>query len=215
MDKLFIIAKANYSIKIPKDYIDSNKKNKIALITTIQYLHIVDNIVRDNDNFLLGGQILGCRGEEAINLKDKINHYLYIGSGRFHPLNIAYKTNKRVDCYNPQTKELTTITKEEILKFTQKLKGLYLRFLSSKNIGIMISTKPGQNNLKKALDFKTRFEHEKTFYFFLADTFFPSDLENYKEIDLFINTACPRIIEDYYPKPVLSLDYLEEILLKK
>jgi len=73
----------------------------------------------------------------------------------------------------------------------------------------LITTKPGQNNLKKALELKSNDKYkDKNFYFFLDDTVNFAELENFNFIDCWINTACPRIAFDdsiKMIKPILNI----------
>ena len=46
---------------------------------------------------------------------------------------------------NPFTNEAKVLEKEEVEKIKKQEKGGLIRFLSSKNIGIIVSTKPGQD----------------------------------------------------------------------
>ena len=56
-------------------------KGKIGTITTIQYLDQVKKL----KNFIFGGQILGCNIKNAEKINKKVDSFLYIGSGIFHP----------------------------------------------------------------------------------------------------------------------------------
>ena len=47
-------------------------------------------------NSVIGGQITGCNINNALKIKNKVNSFLYIGSGIFHPIEIAIKTKKKV-----------------------------------------------------------------------------------------------------------------------
>jgi len=67
-----------------------------------------------------------------------------------------------------------------------------MQFLNSEKIGILISTKPGQENLKKALSLKNKLKNKKS-YFFLADEIDTRQFENFSDINAWINTACPRL----------------------
>jgi 2-(3-amino-3-carboxypropyl)histidine synthase len=93
----------------------------------------------------------------------------------------------------------------------QKLKrkqGSIAKFYASDNIGVLVSTKPGQNFLKASLKLKQLYP-KKNFYFIVNNNVDFSQLENFPFIECWINTACPRIgIDDVYKfqKPVVNLD---------
>jgi 2-(3-amino-3-carboxypropyl)histidine synthase len=65
----------------------------------------------------------------------------------------------------------------------------YLKFLNAEKIGILVSTKPGQENLKKALSLKLK---NKKSYLFLSNNIDIREFENFG-INSWVNTACPRM----------------------
>ncbi len=81
-----------------------------------------------------------------------------------------------------------------------------MKFLNSEKVGILISTKPGQENLKKALSLKSNNLNGKKFYLFLGNELPSSDFENFAGITSWINTACPRLDFD---SSVMNMSELE------
>jgi len=185
MKTLFIHAESNLDIiKVIKKV---KVKEKLGLVTTIQHLHQLKKAKKLLPNSIIIGNILGCNFEKAKNAK--VNSFLFIGSGKFHPLELALRTNKRVYIANPYNNSISQIKKEEIQKRKQKIKGQQLRFLNARKMGVLVSTKPGQYNLKQALKLKKKYNA----YLFLFNTLKETELENFPQIDSWINTACPRI----------------------
>src|SRR3989339_534122 len=86
-------------------------------------------------------------------------------------------------------------------------KASYVRYLSAKNIGILVSTKPGQENLKQALDFKNNLKDKKG-YLFIANNLNTNEFENFN-IDSWVNTACPRM--DLNNNKIINLKYVNEL----
>ena len=70
-----------------------------------------------------------------------------------------------------------------------------VKFYSSKNIGILVSTKTGQNRFKDAVNLKKKLK-DKDCYLFAADIIDLNQLENFPFIECWVNTACPRIADD-------------------
>lgn len=186
MKKLFIHAKSNLDISPVLKKI--RIKEKLGLVTTIQHLHKLKQAKKILPNSTIIGSILGCRFNKA--LKAKVNAFLFIGSGKFHPLELALQTKKKVYTANPYTNELSQIKKEEIEKRKKQIKGQQIRFLNAKKIGILVSTKPGQCNIKQAVQLQKKYKNS---YLFLFNTLQEKELENFPQIDSWINTACPRI----------------------
>ncbi|MBI4440185.1 diphthamide synthesis protein, partial [Candidatus Woesearchaeota archaeon] len=121
---------------------------------------------------------------------------LYIGSGKFHPIAVALETDKPVFCLNPENGEFSWDVRKDADRIKKQNRVKIIRFLHAKNIGILISTKPGQFNTVWVDELKRKYP-EKIFYTFLFDTLQPGYLEDFPFIDFFVATACPRIQEDH------------------
>jgi 2-(3-amino-3-carboxypropyl)histidine synthase len=194
MKTLFIKVKFKPKIILPKLKI----KEKVGLITTIQFLHqlksIQQQLQKQKITSVIGGQILGCKTEAATRIQDKVEAFLYIGSGKFHALSIAIalKEQKPIYIYNPLTEEFSKLSNQEIRRVEAKKKAAKLKFLSANKLGILVSTKPGQKQLKKAYEIKKSLEKKgKKACVFMFNDFYPEQLENFPEVECWINTACP------------------------
>lgn len=185
MKTFFIPAKSKTSILPVLKKVKLEEKT--GLITTIQYLDQVKNL----KGFVFGGQILGCDIKNAKKIASKIDQFLFIGSGTFHPVYVALKLKKPVYIANPETDEFSQIPIDKIKELENKLRGKLLKFHASKKLGIIVSTKPGQYNIKTAKALQKRLK--KPSFIFIADNINVEELENFPDIDCWINTACPRI----------------------
>ena len=220
-----MMVEGRYKGKLDFANLDCRKlPKKIGLATTVQFLDYVDEIKKflsekGIETFVgrmrqkYEGQLLGCDQGGAEKIKDDVDAFLYIGTGVFHPLGIAINIGKDVFCYDPLSAKMSTIDNSQVESYNKKRKGAYLRFLHSKEIGILVSLKPGQNQFKRALELRKSFA-DKNFYVFGFDTLDFSQLENFPFVECWVNTACNRIIDDYekFPKPVVDLG---DILLRQ
>ena len=199
--------------------------NNIGLATTVQFLDYIEeikkfleshgkNIFVDKMRQKYEGQLLGCDVGGADKIKDKVDAFLYIGTGVFHPLGIALNIDKDVFCYDPINAIFSKIDRNHVEKYNKKRKGAYLKFLESKEIGILVSLKPGQNNYKKAAELKKKLT-DKNCYIFASDTIDFGQVENFPFIQCWVNTACNRILDDYdkFPKPLVDLSDIEKMEL--
>lgn len=205
MKTIFIETK--YSGEIDFSKINAEKlPEKIGLAATVQFVDYLTEAKKyletKGKKIFIGkgkqkypGQVLGCEQSSALELSNKVNAYLYIGDGRFHPVGIALKTKKDVFTFNPFSNEFKKIERKEIEIIERKRQGQLAKFYSSKEIGVIISTKPGQNRLEQAKKLAKKFP-DKNFYYILFDNVDYSQLENFNFIQSWINTACPRIEED-------------------
>jgi len=108
------------------------------------------------------------------------------------------------------TDNLFELDRKEIEQILKRQKGALLKFHASNNIGIIISTKPGQHFPNKADKLKEKYP-EKKFYIFVTDSLDFNEIENYPFIDVFVNTMCSRIALDdtnKIKKPIINADEL-------
>ena len=117
---------------------------------------------------------------------------LLIGSGKFHAVSLTLETNLPI--YILDNNNFQKISEKEIQNLKIQQKASYVKFLNAKEIGILISTKPNQQNLKKALEIKDGLKNQdKSSYLFIANDINTSEFENFPQIQSWINTACPRL----------------------
>ena len=195
MKVLFLESKSQ--IKISRNLLDKLKLPKrIALVSTIQQLHILNEIKDYLENkghsVVIGGQVIGCNVISAFKVKDDVDAILYIGSGEFHPIEVARKTGKKVIKLNPYTKVISEISEKEVKDYERKIRGKLAKFYNAKKIGIIVSLKPGQQLLWKAEKF-VRDHKDKECFIFVINDVRKEELENFNDIEYWVNTACSRI----------------------
>lgn len=201
MKTLFLEAKWKGKVELDEKMI-KKLPAKLCLIASVQFVdHLEDvkkQLEKKNKKVFLKkgkqkhfGQVLGC-DFSAVG-KEKV--VLYIGDGNFHPLGAAL-TGKEVFCFNPINKRFSKVSKKEVESYNKKKKAAYVRFLSSDKIGVLVSSKQGQNKLKEALKLKNKFK-DKEFYYFVFDTLDLKEVENFPFIEAWVNSACPRIFDDF------------------
>jgi len=158
------------------------------------------------------GMILGCTYNFVKNMDKKIDAYLIITSGKFHGLAIALKSSKKVFVYDVEKKKIINL-EEEKKRLKKIIEWNKSKFKEAKKIGLLISVKAGQfqspHSLKKKIE-----SLGKEVYVFVMNEITPEKLEGL-DVDLFINTACPRIgMEDLpnYKKPILNAEEILDFL---
>lgn len=197
MEKIFIPAysKEKFALKL-KDFLKLPRQ--IALVYSIQYYKQALNLKAflEKNKFKISkfSQTLGCLNQSF--LKDT-KAVLLIGSGRFHAVSLAIESSLPIYIY--EAGKIEKISEKEIKELKSKKKVAYMHFLSSNNIGILVSNKPGQQKLEEALEIKCSLESKfknKKFFIFLSNNINTSEFENFG-IASWINTACPRLDFDY------------------
>ena len=219
MKTVFINAKYTGKVELNKIELDKLPK-RIGIVTTAQFLDNIKDMIgylkNNGKEIYIGknkqkfnGQILGCDVSAAEKIKEKVDAFLYIGSGNFHPLGVALKTNKDVFIFNPATSIFSKLDNNEIENYKKMKKAKYVKFLHSDNIGILVSTKPGQCSYNKAVEIKKNLESKgKKAFIFAFDTLNANEMENFPFIDFWVNTACPRIADDEDKKNVIDMSEL-------
>lgn len=223
MKTFFIEAKYKEKFELPDEVIDLLPK-RIALFTTVQFLDSIAGIKKqlekkgkkvlllkaEHTKYL--GQLLGCNIKKFDKGEEGFDAFLYIGDGMFHPKALVLKNHKPAFAYNPFSKKYFELEPKDVEDMNKKVKCALLKFMSSKEIGVLISTKPGQQQIKKAYDLEKKYT-DKNFYFLLFDTIDFGELENFPFIECFVNTACPRIAYDEAEKirkAVVNVDDLPQ-----
>ena len=190
MKVFFIPAKSKTDIgESIKEVALSKLKGKVGLVTTVQYLDQVRNLNIPNSVF--GGQILGCNTSQPEKIAKDVDCFLYIGSGDFHPLEVLLKLGKPTFIFNPETKQFSQLDPEILDDSEKRLRGKLSKFYSAENIGILVTKKPLQKDLISALKLKKQLNKRSHIFFF--DNLNEMDLENFPQVDFWVNTACPRI----------------------
>ena len=224
----FINAESSLDVtKVIKKSIPHLKGKNIGLVTTAQHIHKLNEakeiLEKNNYTVTIGkgdkriekeGQILGCNFSTANSIKEKIDSYLYIGSGDFHPLGLILSTKKPVIVANPYTNKIRDVElndlKDSILR---QRYGAIARSKDAKTFGILMGIKRGQQRRKETNKLKEIIRSKgKKCYVIALDYFSANALENFRDIDCFVSTACPRIaIDDYmqYKTPILTPIELE------
>ncbi len=226
----YIEAESNKDIsKLIEKASEKIKEKKIGLIAVVQFVHQIEKakeilekagkegfISNPKGHSKYKGQILGCDISAATSISEKVDVFLYIGGGEFHPLPIAVETGKKVYLANPEQDKVEELSGLKD-KFLRKRFAQIEKSKKADKFGILTTTKKGQNRIKLAEKLKKMIEKEgKEAIILVFNTINPSDLINYR-LDAYVNTACPRIAMDtlQYDKPLLSPQELEIVLGKR
>ncbi len=195
------------------NYIKKSNHKTIALFASVQFCQQLDSIKEQLKKLKIkvvtskakrcseAAQLLGCDcSTDSLNLSGDVDAFLYVGDGKFHPLALVYGQNgnnafKEIICYDPKNNQFTILTKKDVEPNLKRYKGALAKFYSAVNIGVIISLKPGQEYYKKSLELEKKYP-DKQFYYFVDNEVSFNQLENFNFIDVWVNTACPRIALD-------------------
>jgi len=211
MKLILIDAKYKGPVKLTSEALSQLKKfKKIAVYTTTQFNHKLPDVLkqikkagievtssqpeRTNAKF----QILGCDMYHGnLKLEEDVDAYLYLGDGKFHPNALLFQeadadTNKVVVMFDPTNNKTQILNKKDIQRVLGKEKANIKRFLMAKSVGVIVTTKPGQEHFHYYKKLEKKYP-DKKFYAFVCDTVSFSEMDNFPFIQAWVNTACPRI----------------------
>ena len=184
------------------------EEERIGLLTSIQYEDLLDSVVSALKEIgkkpVIGGNILGCFTENAERIKDGVDCFLFVGSGRFHPLGIKGKKTYVLDL------ERKGVEPADFSLLEKKRYARIAKAIEAKSFGILVSSKKGQYDLDQALKTKKHLEKkDKKAFILIMDEVSNEKLEGIR-VDAFINTACPRIADDIR-KTIINASDLKEV----
>ena len=182
----------------------------VGLAATVQHIHQLREVARalEKRNFTVvigpsgsrvshDGQVLGCDYSSAVSISEKVDGFLFVGGGRFHPLGLAISTGKPVAAADPYQMSATEINEAEIKKLAMKRMAAITAAKAAKRFGIIVSIKPGQLQLEAARSMRSKLhERGREAAIICVDEVRADSFLNFSEVDAFIDTACPRIALD-------------------
>jgi 2-(3-amino-3-carboxypropyl)histidine synthase len=197
------------------------KWSKIGLATTVQHVQTLDEVreilIRAGKTVVIGdtrrlnypGQVVGCDYSNAISVAKGVEAFLFIGGGQFHALGVALSTSKPTVVVDPYDDTVFSIDQEAERIFKQRWASIE-EAQKGKTYAVLVGLKPGQKRLEEALKVKTMLEEKgKTAHLFAVREITPEVLMEFPTVDVFVNTACPRISLDdavKFRKPVLTIN---------
>lgn len=193
----------------------------IGLFTTVQFLNQLSQLETflksKKKKVLIGkpsyralekGQVLGCDITSPKSIAEKVDCFVYLGTGFFHSISVALETNKPVYQANPTAGIVKLLDEKELNRYKILRKNAISKAKSAKIYGILVCTKKGQCDLKSAESIKKSLEKKgKKAYIFMFETIIPESLLDFPQIEAWVNTACPRMaIDDIerFEKPIVN-----------
>ncbi len=202
-----------WTIDVKLDGVDFSviKEKRIGLLTTIQHLVVLSDvkIALENQGMeaLIGGQVIGCWFANAEKIADRVDAFLYIGSGRFHPLGIGNRKIYSLDTERMKVEQIDTSSIEK-----RRYANIY-NAKGARTFAILVTTKKGQNELLgKAEKIKETIKRNGRDAFVLVMNEINDAALAGVMADTFVNTACPRIVEDHFSKPIINTEDLDKVL---
>jgi 2-(3-amino-3-carboxypropyl)histidine synthase len=191
---------------------------RLGLVASVQHLGLLDPLTaalgatgrtvrvgRGDRRLAYTAQALGCNYTGAEAVANDVDAFLFVGTGRFHPVGLAFAVDRPVWSLDPLRSHLEPpIDRGSLIRRRQLTVA---RARDARHWGILVSTFAGQNRMPSALALQERARAKgRDAEVLVFDRLDPRDLEG-RALDAYVNTACPRIALDdseLYPKPVLT-----------
>ena len=202
---------------VTKKCINLFKGKTISLITDSQHLNQIKSIKKtleeNNVSVKIGkgkgqlndGQVFGCEFYPAIETAVEVDANVFLGQSNFHAAGVALATNKPTFILDPYFNEIREIT--DFAKKLQKKATLEIyKAAEAETFGVIVGLKEAQISKLTALKIKKELESLGKIVHLIALTEITNErIRNLKDIDAFIQVACPRISTDNkFDKPTLS-----------
>ncbi len=198
---------------------DAGVPHRLGLVASVQHLGLLPplagaldrrgyatHVGRGDHRLAYAGQALGCNYTGAEEVAASVDAFLFVGTGRFHPLGLALAVDRPVWSIDPLRGELEPPIDRATLVARRQL--LIASVRGARRWGIVVSTFAGQNRSPTALALQARARaHGADAEILLAERVDPADLLG-RDVDAYVCTACPRIALDdsaNYPRPVLTV----------
>ncbi|MEW6592566.1 MAG: diphthamide biosynthesis enzyme Dph2 [Candidatus Hadarchaeota archaeon] len=180
---------------------------RVGLVTTVQHvghLEKVGELLRSRGlEPVVGGlgprarypgQLLGCDFGCAASIASRVDGFIYIGTGNFHPLGAALATGKEVLAVNPVAgaKPIS----HDLDGFIRRRKAAITAACAAERVGVVASSKPGQSRLPLAEDILHSLRKAgREASLLVVDDVVPENLADFR-LGAAVCTACPRIATD-------------------
>ncbi len=212
----YIIIPAAFTSYIEKDFdkilekLEEINWKKVFITTTAQHLHssakLKSFLESKKIEVVNESQVLGCY-IGTLRSEVEIDGIISLHAGNFHTRGILLNSSKPILRIDPYTSEISLQLAKEREKIIKQRLSTITKARNANNWGIISSTKIGQYNAQQ-IDTaeKILLKKGKLFFTVTSENIVIEVLSNMTWVDAWVNTACPRLIDDYerFIKPIIS-----------
>ena len=199
---------------------------RIGLATFSQHLHQLEPVrskletkgfqvvVGKGNNLMLEGQIFGCDFSTSYPIRDDVDAFALLGESEFHAVGLALGTGKPTFMLDPYMNEVTDVQEAADERRKKAVLSVY-KALDARVFGVITGLKEGQKMLGRSRWISSRLELNGRRVVQLAMRDITAErLAPHREIEAFIQTACPRISIDgfTFDRPVLSIPQADALV---
>ena len=199
---------------------------RIGLATFSQHLHELEGAKKqfeeagfevhlgEGNNLLLQSQTFGCDFSTIYPMSKDVDVFCYLGDSEFHAVGVALATGKPTYLLDPYLDEVRDMREEAEIRRKRSILAVY-KALDARVFGVVTGLKEGQKMLGRTRWITNRLEMQgrKVVQLAMRDIT-PDRLAPYRDIEAFVQTACPRISIDgfTFDRPVLSIPQADALV---
>ena len=199
---------------------------RIGLATFSQHLHELKPVreqlegkgfqvvVGRGNSLMLEGQVFGCDFSTPFPIRDQVDAFAFLGESEFHAVGVALATGKPTFMLDPYMNEVTDMKAAAEERRKRSILAVY-KALDARVFGVITGLKEGQKMVGRSRWISKRLEMNgrKVVELAMRDVT-PERLAPHREIEAFVQTACPRISVDgfTFDRPVLSIPQADALV---
>jgi 2-(3-amino-3-carboxypropyl)histidine synthase len=166
------------------------------------------------NNLLFQSQTFGCDFSTIYPMSKEVDAFCYLGESEFHAVGVALATGKPTYLLDPYLDEIRDMKEEAEIRRKRSILAVY-KALDARVFGVVTGLKEGQKMLGRSKWISKRLEMNgrKVVQLAMRDIT-PDRLAPFRDIEAFIQTACPRISIDgfTFDRPVLSIPQADALV---
>jgi 2-(3-amino-3-carboxypropyl)histidine synthase len=199
---------------------------RLGLVTFSQHMHELARVkglfeargfevqLGRQNSLLMASQVFGCDFSTVYPLRDSVDAFCFMGESEFHAVGLALAMGKPTFMLDPYMEEVTSMEKAADERRKRAVLAVY-KALDARVFGVITGLKEGQKMLGRSRWISKRLEMNgrKVIQLALRDIT-PERLAPHREIEAFVQTACPRISIDgfNFDRPVLSIPQADALV---
>ncbi len=200
--------------------------HRLGLVTFSQHMHELAPVkamleakgfevhVGRENSLLMGSQVFGCDFSTIYPLRGSVDAFCFMGESEFHAVGLALATGKPTFMLDPHMDEVVDMAKAAEERRKRAILAVY-KALDARVFGVITGLKEGQKMLGRSRWISKRLEMNgrRVVQLALRDIT-PERLAPHREIEAFVQTACPRISIDgfNFDRPVLSIPQADALV---
>ena len=199
---------------------------RVGLATFSQHLHQLKPVrerleskgfrvsIGRGNNLMLDGQVFGCDFSTSYPIRGQVDAFAFLGESEFHAVGLALATGKPTFMLDPYMNEVTDMKQAAEEREKRAVLAVY-KALDARVFGVITGLKEGQKMLGRSAWITKRLEMNGRKVIRLAMRDVTAErLAPHREIEAFVQTACPRISIDgfAFDRPVLSIPQADALV---